>query len=228
MAMLIKIVHHAQGCDCGAKFPDELYLGVRRWEAEGVLAYTWPSATRTHQAQKTMCFKWPFMRSTMQQAAFWSDSPSIAPIISTGAPSASNIIATKSFCTPSSACRCLKTRMECWPLWETTSAMAALIKFVHHAKGCDSAAKLPAELCHNVRRYVAEAILAHTWHKLPSAARSHQAQEERCFKWPLQQLAFWSSFPSIASIVSIGARSASSIAVRRCCSRGLMPPLRKS
>ena len=48
-------------------------------------------AARSHQAQTAGCFKWPFVRSAMQQAAFWSGEPSLASIMSTGAPLSTKI-----------------------------------------------------------------------------------------------------------------------------------------
>jgi len=53
------------------------------------------------------------VRNAIQQAAFWSDNPSIAPIISANVPSASKINVKKPFSTPSPACRCTKARLEC-------------------------------------------------------------------------------------------------------------------
>ena len=52
-------------------------------------ADTWqelPSAAaHNHHARKARCFTWLFVRSAMQQPAFWNDSPSAAAITNTGA-----------------------------------------------------------------------------------------------------------------------------------------------
>ena len=65
-----------------------------------------------HQAQEARCFKWSHVRSATQQAAFWSGEPSIASIMCTGMPSASQIIDQEVFSTPLPARSCMKAGLE--------------------------------------------------------------------------------------------------------------------
>ena len=77
MAMMIKILSHAQGCDCDAALPAEFCQPVRLSFAN-LSARIWrkpPSAACANRTQKTRCFEWLLASKAMPQAASWSGEP---------------------------------------------------------------------------------------------------------------------------------------------------------